>query len=354
MNPRDPAPMEGHGAYNRHSKVQASGASPALPLLADTAGHVVLPPDAETIVIADYGSSEGRNSLLPMASAIEVLRARVAPARALSVVHTDLPSNDFAALFQLLDTDPASYLRNDPAVFSSAIGRSFYRQILPFKSVTLGWSAWAVQWLSRIPALIPDHVQVACSQDKVARNAYVRQAAEDWEVFLRCRARELRSGGRLVVVAMASTDEGDFGYRPVLSALHGSLEELVADGLVRAEEALRMAIPTVGRTRAEFAAPFASGSFEGLTLESLNIFQNDDAIWRDFSQDGDAARYGERWAAFSRTSVMPTLALSLAGGRGDSRGEEFSARLETSMAKRLASAPEPNTIPLATLVIAAN
>ena len=32
-----PAPMEGHGAYNRSSRVQAAGSSPALPLFEDAA-----------------------------------------------------------------------------------------------------------------------------------------------------------------------------------------------------------------------------------------------------------------------------------------------------------------------------
>lgn len=140
MTPFRPAPMEGHGAYNSHSTVQASGASPALRLLERVASETALPAGEEAIVIADYGSSEGRNSLAPMATAIRALRARAGLTRAISVVHTDLPGNDFSALFQLLATDPASYLRDNPAVFASAVGHSFYEQILPSKSATLGWS----------------------------------------------------------------------------------------------------------------------------------------------------------------------------------------------------------------------
>ena len=37
-----PAPMEGHGAYNRGSRVQAAGLSPAVPLLQQAAGKVPL------------------------------------------------------------------------------------------------------------------------------------------------------------------------------------------------------------------------------------------------------------------------------------------------------------------------
>ena len=88
------------------------------------------------------------------------------------MVHTDLPENDFTVLFQTLTASPKCYLRNNPAVFASAVGKSFYEQILPSNSLTLGWSSWAVQWLSRTPAVIPDHVQLALSQDLPAQNAF--------------------------------------------------------------------------------------------------------------------------------------------------------------------------------------
>ena len=79
----------------------------------------------EPVVIADYGSSQGHNSLAPITAAIRALRERLGPIRAISVAHTDLPDNDFSALFHTLETDPASYLRHDPAAFEclrAAIG----------------------------------------------------------------------------------------------------------------------------------------------------------------------------------------------------------------------------------------
>ena len=188
-----PAPMAGHGVYNRSSRVQAAGLSPALPLLKRAARAAALAP--ERVIIADYGSSQGHNSLHTMAVAIGALRERVGQGWARSVVHTDLPGNDFSAPFQTLADDPESYLRGDPAVFASAVGRSFYEQLLPAGSVTLGWSSWAVQWLSRVPAPIPDHLQVAFSRDPAVRTAYARQAAEDWRTFLTHRGRELHPGG---------------------------------------------------------------------------------------------------------------------------------------------------------------
>ena len=82
-----PAPMEGHGGYTRSSSVQAAGLSPALPLFEQAASAVPLPDSSEAIVIADYGSSEGHNSLAPLSAAIRVLRGRMGPGRAISVVH---------------------------------------------------------------------------------------------------------------------------------------------------------------------------------------------------------------------------------------------------------------------------
>lgn len=352
-SPHAPAPMEGHGAYNRSSAVQAAGLSPAVPLFDAAARIVSLAQAPEAIVIADYGASEGHNSLVPIGKAIARLRERVGCERPISVVHTDLPSNDFAALFQLLDTDRQSYLRGDPATFASAIGRSFYQQILPPGSVSLGWSSWAVQWLSRTPAPIPDQVQVAYSQHSETRAAYYRQADEDWRVFLRHRGAELRPGGRLVVLTMAVDDNGDFGYRGVVEAMYGALIAQVEDRFITADEAAQMAIPTVGRSRAEFLAPFAAdGRFTGLVVEHIDIFHGHDGIWAEYEQHRDATAFGARWAAFNRASVFPTLAMGLIGGLGDPRAPEFFTRMEATVTAELAANPAPMLIPLARIVFA--
>ncbi|RBP18361.1 S-adenosylmethionine-dependent carboxyl methyltransferase [Roseiarcus fermentans] len=342
-------PMEGHGAYNRGSRLQAAGLVPAIALFEEAARAASL---AETIVIVDYGASEGRNSLAPIAGALRALRARVGAARAINVVHTDLPGNDFSALFETLNNDPQSYLKEDPAAFACAVGRSYFEQLLPDASVTLGWSSWAIQWLSRVPAPIPDQVQVACSRDADARVAFARQAAEDWRAFLLRRGRELRAGGRLVVLTMATDDDGRFGYAPLLDALYATLVGMAGDGFLAAEELRRMAIPTVGRGRAEFVEPFAAdGHLAGLALERLEIFEGEDRFWQDYQRTGDAVTFGAQWARFSRASVFPTLAAALHPAGDAGRIADFCNRLEAGMARRLAAAPERMTIPLAKLAL---
>jgi hypothetical protein len=348
-----PAAMEGQGRYNRSSQVQAAALSPAVPMLERAARAAPLPVGRLPIVVADYGSSQGHNSLAPMSVAIDVLRERAGREQPIWVVHVDLPGNDFTALFETLRSDPQTYLKRDAAVFASAVGRSFYEQVLPTGTVTLGWSAWAVQWLSQAPGVIPDQVQVALSSDAEAKNAFHRQAAEDWRRFLVARGRELCEGGNLVVLTMAVDEHGEFGYRPLLQAMYASLVKMVESGFLSEEELRRMAIPTVGRSREEFLAPFgAEGSFAGLRMEETEVFLGEDHIWADYQRDGDPRSFGVRWAAFSRASVFPTLAEALKSDGESGRSAAFITQLESMTAAQLTEHPERMLIPLARIRLA--
>lgn len=55
-------PMEGKGSYNRYAKLPAGGAALALPFLEKAAQNVLIERRDGPIVIADYGSSQGKNS----------------------------------------------------------------------------------------------------------------------------------------------------------------------------------------------------------------------------------------------------------------------------------------------------
>jgi hypothetical protein len=347
--PVRPAPREAGGAYIRSSRVQAAGLLPAVDLFERAAKDVEIPHLPQSIIIADYGASAGHNSLLPIGSAIAALRKRAEPGRPIAVFHTDVAENDYTTLFHVLESDPHSYLRDDPAVFPSAVGRSFYQQILPSNTVTLGWSSWALQWLSRLPAQLPDHVQVAYSRDDVARTAYARQAADDWIAFLTARSRELVPGGHLVILTMA-LDDGDFGYRPLFEGIVAELAGMAREGVVSDEEVHSMALPAVGRSEADLTAPFApKGRLAGLTIQHLEVFVAEDEIWRRFEKDHDAKGYATRWTAFARAFVFPTLATALVDG--PSRIRPFFERLEAGVIERLAAAPEPIKIPLAKIAV---
>src|ERR1700722_142438 len=135
--------MEGRGAYDRHAELPASGGAFALPHFERAVRTLPLDTGDQPIVIADYGSSQGKNSLAPMRIAIEALRRRRGPDRPIVVYHVDLPANDFNALFETLQDDPERYVLNQPNVFPCAIGRSFYESVLPPGGVHIGWSSYA-------------------------------------------------------------------------------------------------------------------------------------------------------------------------------------------------------------------
>jgi hypothetical protein len=199
--------MGGKGFYNKYAAIPASGGALALPLLEEAARQIILDSSDRPIVIADYGSSQGKNSLAPMRAAIAVLRTRVGPQRPIVIYHTDLPANDFSTLFEVLESDPASYLWEEYSVFPGAIGRSFYRPILPPSYVDLAWSSYAAVWLSQIQ----DHFFIPCTGGAV-RAEFEHQAALDWKTFLSLRATELRPDGRLVVALPSLADDGTTAF----------------------------------------------------------------------------------------------------------------------------------------------
>lgn len=339
-------------SYSAASRLQAAGLQPAIAVFERAAAAVPIPGPPQPIVIADYGAGNGLNSLLPVGAAIAVLRKRTRPEHSVLVAHTDRADNDFTALFHTLESDPDSYLHRDRATFASAVGRSFYSQILPSNSVNLGWSAWAIHWLTRVPGAIEGHIQVDFCSDDAVRTAFARQAAHDWHEFVAFRGRELCPGGRLVVMTMAVGEDGDCGFRPLMAAMVEVLDELAGDGLLTADELTRMCIPTFARRAADFAAPFApSGRFERLEIEHLEIFDAADRFFDRYRTDRDAEAFGARWGGFARAAVFPALAQSLNGGAADPRLDEFFDRLEKGIVTRLSAAPSQTRIPLAHVVL---
>ena len=350
-----PVPV-GSGDYSASSRLQAAGLKEAIALFEEAAAAVPIPKSPLPILVADYGAANGHNSLLPVNAAIRVLRRRARPEHAIAVTYTDVPENDFTALFRTLREDPDSYLDQDPCTYFSAVGRSYYSQILPSNTVTLGWSSWSVLWLSTMPAPVTDHILAALSADRETRAAHERVAARDWHEFVAYRGRELCPGGRAVVMTMAISEDGEFGYRQLFTALMAELGELVARGVITADELRSMSIPITGRRAADFHTPFAPlGRLEQLTIEHLEVFDAEDRFWKQYQKDGDARTFGAQWAAFLRAAVFQTLAGALGAdtptGETAARRATFCDALESGLAARLAADPQQTQIPMAQIVL---
>jgi hypothetical protein len=335
--------MEGDGAYNLHARLPADGAAHALPALERAVEKLPLEAGEAPIVLADYGSSQGKNSLAPMALAIRGLRARLGPRRSICVFHVDQPSNDFNSLFSVLSFDPGRYTRDDLKIFPYAIGRSFYEPVLPQNSVDLAWSSYAAVWLSRIPCPIPGHIFPSRATG-AARAAFESQAVEDWETFLSLRATEIRPGARLVVALPAIPENGLPGFAELLDRANDALAEMVNDSAITVEERHRMVLASYPRTKTELLAPFAAtGRFRNLVVEECEVFPALSVGWSEYEIDRDGEALANTQALFFRAVFTPSLAAALNRVRdGDSGAAiSFADRLQESMTRALARHPSP-------------
>jgi hypothetical protein len=345
------AVMEGAGAYNQHAKLQASGVSLAARYLEAAAREIITGPADEPLVVADYGSSQGKNSLMPMRLAIGALRSQAGLDRPIFVFHVDQPSNDFNSLFQVLHSDTDSYSANDTNVFPSAIGRSFYERVFPGAYIHLGWSSYAAVWLSRVPAHIPDHCFIPrCTGAE--RAEFERQAARDWQDFLSLRASELRPGGRLVVALPALNDAGSPGLLELTDQANEVLAEMVHESTISRHEFESMTIGAYLRSQSELLAPFAQGGqFQGLALEAYEVFANPDPAWEDYQEDGDRDALAAKHALFFRSTFLPSLVSALAPARDAEELRAFAGQLEDGMRRRRAERPMAIDIVVQTIVL---
>jgi hypothetical protein len=325
--------MEGSGFYNRNSNLQAAGIELALPLFEDAAQTVQVDEESQApLVIADYGSSQGRNSMRPMRLAIETFRKRFGPDRAIEVIHTDLPSNDFTSLFTTLQEDGGSYLAGQSRVFPSAVGRSYFEPILPGGRVHLAWNTWTLHWMSRNPVEVPDHLLAAMSVSKGAREAVRLQQAQDWAAFLAARSAEMAHGAKLVSLSMGRTPEVH-GWDWVLGELWKSAVDMADDGLLSPGELLRFTTPAAGRWTDDLKAPFTDGSYCGLTLEHAVVLEAPDPFWDEFIETKDAEQLGRRWAGMLRAVSGPIAATAFASRpNADLLVDELYQRLESRIA----------------------
>jgi hypothetical protein len=330
--------MEGKGFYNRHSRPQRGAAAFGLPLLEQAVGAVPLPGPGEVLQVADYGVAGGNNSMEPMRTIIDGVRRRSSEDFAVSVFHTDLPTNDFNPLFTLL-ASPDSYLQGTSNVFAYAGGKSFYERLFPDSHIHLGWNAIAIHWLSHVPATIADHIWSNRAAGTV-KEAFARQSEGDWRAFLDHRSHELRPGGRLVVLGGVSDDEGASGAEGLMDMANAALQEMVNGGTLRSGEYERMVIPTYNRTLKEFEAPFRAGSADSpLELESSSEVVLPDPFWPEYEQSGDAHAFAADYEEFFRAAYGPSLFGELDTDRTPQEHQQISDAFYDSLRKKVAADP---------------
>jgi SAM dependent carboxyl methyltransferase len=297
--------MERGGFYNQNSTLQNAAIQKIIPLWREIVKTAALKDGSVTI--ADYGSSEGRNSMAPLSLAVEMLRDMKGPNFPINVVHTDLPGNDFSALFQTILEDEKSYLKLGEDIYPSAIGRSYFEQILPPASVDLAWNTWTLQWMSKNPVEDPDFLYGAYSQKEWVRECVQKQLAEDWREFLRLRSIELKPGGGMLCL-FGSKGSTMLGWEWTLNAFWSCIVDMHREGLLSDEDKLRINLPLGPRDVGAIKEPFGdSGLYEGLMLEHAEVMQSPDPYWAEYQNTKDKKQFGQNWKNFMKAVFSPVL-----------------------------------------------
>jgi salicylate 1-O-methyltransferase len=197
--------------YNLHSSWQLQDILTEAPVIAENLKHALNITEGP-LVIADYGSSEGFNSMTLFRNVIETFRKE--SDRPVHVNHIDLPDNDWGVLTNLINTSENSYLRLPNTSFS-VIEKSFYEQVLPSDSVHAGFSGFTFQYLDSRPEDDETDIPLAgpvqgwdATGPSAATERSTARVRKDLRILLGHRINELAVGGTLTIIATSPDLEG--------------------------------------------------------------------------------------------------------------------------------------------------
>lgn len=305
--------------------------------LVERLGHVL-----PELKIVDYGCGPGTSAIDVVKPAIQAYRARF-PKGPVSVCHADQPGNDWNALFGLV-TGPSGYVGRMKAIRTEAAIGSFYDQMVTEGTVALGTSFAASHWFSHAVRLHAPGTIWFADMTGEARADMAAFAQQDWTRFLRCRARELRQGGFLLVSTLgAVADDSEINGtaasgRGIYRAIQRVAQEMADDGLIVQEVLDSFAFGLWFMTEREARAPLAPDSelaeafeIEEVTVEPAPVNHAD-----IFAESiGNPVEYARRYVGYTRAFGDSTLRTQLfepsADGAADTDrlAQEFYRRLET-------------------------
>jgi hypothetical protein len=303
--------MRGAGYYSSNTIGAKTVIDKVGDLVVAAAGKMPTLAERQAFAIADFGAADGGTSMDMMRRLVRAIRLHE-PRRQISVTYTDLPHNDFSTLFRLsqglLGPRTETPLADIPDLFIFGSGTSFYRQIFPDNSLSFGFSATAMHWISSRPCMIADHVQ-AVGAAPAEQERFRAQAMRDWETILLARARELRPGGRLAFANFCIDEEGRYlGHTSgvdMFDSFARYWRDLLRAGRISETEYVNATFQQFYKTPDEFAAPFrdpeSSVSRAGLRLESIVTMVTPCPYAAEFKRQGDAKAFANAYVPTLRS-----------------------------------------------------
>lgn len=306
--------MIGHGFYDHHSGPQWAAIQAVLPWLEEAIAGASPIKKSGSLGIADFGCSEGGNSIRVMERLIAAIRRR-GPCPILTV-HSDLPTNDFTSLLASLRADGRSIFGDD--VFSAIAGGSMFDRLLPPGCLDLATTFNAIGFLSRKPLerlpgyILPNGPSARRQVGFVSTDdhaAFAAQAQADVESFLRARAAELRPGGRLLVQVFGAGDAGRT-CDGIYDALNDAVLEALEDGVIDRGGYEAYYQPVYFRTLDELTAVVAGSSAplaSLFTLDRAETYEVEVPFVEEFEKSGDTASFARQYTDFFRAFTEAVL-----------------------------------------------
>ena len=259
LNMQDVLSMRSSGYYSQRTAGAKNAIDSVLPLMKDAVKNL---PETEILRFADYGAADGGTSAALWADLISSLR-NAGDNRHIELLYTDLPSNDFSTLFKTMqgmegDVSNAYQVNNDN-VFVHGCGTGFHRQLMASDSLSLGFSATAMHYVSEKPCEIEDHVHMVGSAPD-ERAQFSQRAAEDWEKILLARAAEMKLGSQFIVLNFGIDEQGrhlgNTGGHSMFDKFTQHWRSLLSEKKITQEEFRKATFVQHYRTLEEFKAPF--------------------------------------------------------------------------------------------------
>ena len=292
---------------------------------------------ADSHVLIDYGAADGGTAVGLWHQVLDRLHTNQ-PQAHLTLIGNDLPSNDNVALAENL----ALQIPRTPGPTVLVSARSFYEPSVGPNTVSFGFSATAMHWLSASPGPLETHTHVLASGDAEALKRFTAQALKDWTYILELRSKELKVGGRLLTVNLSRDEEGHYlGHnggetRNVHDQLHQIWKSLADEGVISQEQYRNGTVLNFYKSPDEFMAPLkdqASAPYRnGLRLVDERTVYVKCPYRRRWNENGDTAAF----AAGLMATIRSWSRHSFASAAGDAAADEVYRRLE----QRIADAPD--------------
>ncbi|MGB1554194.1 MAG: SAM-dependent methyltransferase [Candidatus Puniceispirillaceae bacterium] len=269
--------MKGSGYYSARTIGAKHAIESTLPLMLAALDSL---PELPVLKLADYGAADGGTSQYMWSQLISGIRAS-GDNRPIEIIYTDLASNDFSTLFRTMQgmqgNSADAYQIQYDNVFVHGCGTGFHQQLMAPETLSLGFSATAMHYVSEKPCQITDHVHMVGANTK-ERAEFTRQAARDWERILLGRATELAKGGRFICMNFGIDEEGRYlghtGGVNMFDRFSAHWAALRDAGVISSDEFVKATFAQHYRTVEEFTAPFSDPasavSKAGLKLLSVN------------------------------------------------------------------------------------